>query len=94
MSFDEDLGDFLPDDGPGVVQAIYKNRSVSGIFERQFLEQLGVQTSAPTFLGKKSDFSAVAQGEALVIDGTTYQVATFEHDPPGLPDMTLLCLKV
>jgi hypothetical protein len=91
---DEDLSEFLPDDGPGVVSAVYKNRAVKGIHERQFLEQLGVQTSAPTLLAKKADFSEVAQEETIVIGTTAFRVASFEHDPMGFPDWTLLALKV
>lgn len=93
-AFSESLADFLPDDGPGVVVATYNAASVKGIFERQFIDQFNVQTSAPTFLAAKTDLAAVAQGQSITINAVTYTVAQFEHDPVGYPDWTLLLLQV
>lgn len=93
MAFTEDLLAFLGGDDFAVT-ATHASTSKQVIFERQYLEQLGVQTSVPTALGRKSDFLAVAQGDSVVIGGTTYTVAEFHHDPPDMPDMTILLLKV
>lgn len=92
MPLTEDLSAFL-DSTEFATAATYKSATVYVIFERQFLDQLNVQTSAPTALGKKSDFAAVVQGDAITIGSTSYTVATFEHDPMEFPDFTLLCLK-
>jgi hypothetical protein len=51
-----------------------------------------VQTSAPTALGRKADFLALAQEDSLTIDGTVWKVKEFRHDPPGYPDFTLMLL--
>lgn len=93
MAFTEDLPVFFDTDD-FAVPATYEGSTVSVIFERRFLEQLGVQTSAPTALGQKSDFAAVAQDQTIVIAGGNYRIAEFQHDPPDLPDLTLLLLKV
>jgi hypothetical protein len=91
MAFTENLLEFLDDDDFAIwVQ--YQQSSVRVIFERQFLEQHGVQTSALTVLGRKSDFSAIAQGEAITIDDVVYSVQEFRHDPPQFPDWTLVLL--
>lgn len=92
MAFTEDLLAFLDDDDFAVT-ATHSALSKSVIFERLFLDQLGIQTSKPTALGRKSDWTAVAQGDTVVIGGTSYTVAEFMHDPPGFPDMTTLLLQ-
>jgi hypothetical protein len=89
--FTEDLSAFLQT-GDFAVAATYQAATVNVIHERQFLEQLGVQTSAPTALGRKSDFATVAQGQTITIGSTTWTILEFRHDPPGFPDFTLLLL--
>jgi hypothetical protein len=53
-----------------------------------------VQTSAPTLLVKKSDFAERGAGGADPHRHDAYTVASFEHDPMGFPDWTLIALKV
>ncbi len=91
MAFTEDLSEFL-DSGDFAVDATYDGNTVQVIHEREFLERLGVQTSAPTALGRRSDFAGVAQEDTITIDGTDWKVKEFHHDPPGFPDFTLLLL--
>ena len=93
MAFTEDLSVFLSTDGFGV-GATHAAATKYVIFQREFVEQGGAQTSRPTALGRKSDFTSVAQGDSIVIAAVTYTVAEFMHDPPDMPDMTLLLLKV
>lgn len=91
MAFTEDLLAFLDDDDFAVA-ATYNAATVYVIHEKQFLDQLNVQTSAPTALGRKSDFTSVAQEQSLVIGAVTWKIKEFHHDPPGFPDFTLLLL--
>lgn len=91
MAFVEELTEFLDADDFAVA-ATYKIATVYVIHEREFFEQHGVQTSAPTALGRKSDFAAVVQGETITIGATTFTVQEFRHDPPGFPDWTLILL--
>jgi hypothetical protein len=91
--FAEDLLAYL-DTTEFASSATYKAATYPVIFDREFLNQIEVQTSAPTALGRKVDFAAVAQNDTIVIDGVTYRVAEFEHDPPGFIDWTLLKLQV
>lgn len=93
MAFTEDLSVFF-DTGGFAVVATHSATPKSVIFERQYLEQLGIQTSAPTALGRKSDWTAVAQGDTVTIAAVAYTVAEFHHDPPDMPDCTVLLLKV
>ena len=93
MAFTEDIAAFLDTDDFAVV-ATHSGSSKSVIFERSYLAQFNVQTSAPTALGRKSDWTSVAQGDTVVIGGTSYTVGEFHHDPPDMPDLTLLLLKV
>lgn len=93
MAFTEDLSAFFDVDGFAVA-ATYGGGTKYVIFERQYLEQLNVQTSVPTALGRKSDFTGVAQGDAITINAVAFTVAEFHHDPPDMPDCTLLLLKV
>lgn len=91
--FTEDLSVFFDPYGFASA-ATYGGNTVYVIHERQYLEQMNVQTSMPTALGKKSDFSSVAQGQTIVIGAETFTVAEFHHDPPDHPGLTLLLLKV
>lgn len=93
MPFAEDLLAYLSTDDFATA-ATYNSATVYGIFERQYLDQLQVQTSAPTFLGRKSDFAALAQGQTMTINSVTYTVNSFEHDPHGFPDWTLILLNL
>lgn len=89
--FAEDLLAFLQE-SDFAVAATYSGGTVYVIHEKQFLEQLGVQTSAPTALGRRSDFASVAQEQSIVISSVTWKIKEFHHDPPGFPDFTLLLL--
>lgn len=93
MAFTEDLSAFLDTDDFADA-ATHGGSAKNVIFDRSYLEQMGIQTSAPTALGRKSDWTGVAQGDAVVIRSTSYTVAEFHHDPPEMPDMTILLLKV
>jgi hypothetical protein len=94
MPFTEDLTAFF-DPTEHAIAAIFNSVTIYGIFERQFLERHGVQTSAPTFLGRKSDLAAVTVGASITINSVVYTVREYEHDPdvPHLPDCTMLHLS-
>lgn len=91
MPFTEDLSAFLAV-GDFAIASTHGGSTKYVIFERQFVDQGGVQGSAPTALGRKSDFTTVAREDSIVISGTTWKVKEFLHDPPDFPDMTLMRL--
>lgn len=91
MPFTEDLLQFL-DASDFATAATYNAATVNVIFDREFLGQLGVQTSAPTAIGRKTDFASVAQEQSIVIDAVTWKIKEFHHDPPGFLGFTLLLL--
>lgn len=91
MAFTENLLEFLSNDDFAVA-ATYSGATVYVIFEKHFVDQGGVQGSAPTILGRKSDFASVAQEQSVVIAAVTWKVKEFLHDPPDYPDMTMIRL--
>lgn len=91
MAFTEDLSAFFAD---FAVPATHGGIDKDVIFERSYLESLGVQTSRPAALGRKSQWLTVGQGDTVVIGGTSYSVAEFHHDPPDMPDLTIVWLAV
>jgi hypothetical protein len=87
MPFDEDLDEFLDVD-EFADGAIYtptggSSSTVLGIFDDGYLEQFGgsVEDAAPTFLCKASSVPNLAQGDAFIIRGVTYE--SFGNEPDG-----------
>jgi hypothetical protein len=91
--FTEDLSAFFST-ADFAVAATHGGTDKNVIFEKSYLESLGVQSSKPAALGRKSDWLAVEQGDTVVIGAVSYVVAEFHHDPPDMPDLTLIELAV
>jgi hypothetical protein len=89
--FTEDLSAFFTD---FAVAATHSGSDKNVIFDRTYLEQMGVQASQPAALGRKSDWLTVAQGDAVVIESINYTVAEFHHDPAEMPGLTIILLAV
>ncbi|MGH7605409.1 MAG: head-tail joining protein [Gemmatimonadaceae bacterium] len=90
MAFVEDLDEFLPEDGPGVVGAVYTPKgglptSIVVSFYRPYFEPLGnlVESSAPMVECKAADVPDLAQGDRFVINGIAYESAGNEPDGQG-----------
>lgn len=56
---------------------------VRGLWDDEYVDPLGVQSSGPAFGGFESDLPAHDVGTVLVRGGVTYQVATVEPDGTG-----------
>jgi hypothetical protein len=90
MAFVEDFDDFIPEDGPGVVGAIYtpaggEPSSILVSFYRPYFEPLGnlLESSAPMIECKQSDVPNLAQGDRFVVNGIAYESAGNEPDGIG-----------
>lgn len=90
MGFVENLDDFLPADGPGVVGAVYtpaggEPRSIVVSFYRPYFEPLGniVESSSPMIECKAADVPELAQGDRFVINGIAYESNGNEPDETG-----------
>ena len=51
--------------------------------------EVGVESSAPSALARTSDVSNIAQGDTLLISGTTYTVVEVRLDGGGMTDLRL-----
>ena len=51
--------------------------------------EVGVESSAPSALARTSDVSNIAQGDTLLISGTTYTVVEGRLDGGGMTDLRL-----
>ena len=51
--------------------------------------EVGVESSAPSALARTSDVSNIAQGDTLLISGTTYTVVEVRLDGGGMTDLKL-----
>lgn len=72
-----DLDIFVDADEFGIV-ATYNGSDINGQFIEKFDE--AAQTFYKVFWGKYDDLSSVANGDAIIIDGTTYGVTDFDID--------------
>lgn len=85
MAFSEDLTPFFADFAvPATLQAVDVANGV--IFDRAYLEAVGnyAEGTGPVALAILADMPAVAQGQALVLNATTYTVRGVEPDGTGL----------
>ena len=51
--------------------------------------EVGVESSAPIAQARTSDISNIAQGDTLLISGTTYTVVEVQLDGEGMTDLRL-----
>lgn len=94
MSFTEDKSVFFSTGDFADAVTYNSATTVNGIFEHRYVDTFQVGSRVPTFLCDKADIPSPAQGQTVVHNGTTYQIAEPMPDPPGLPGMLMLILKV
>ena len=63
--------------------------TVSGIFEKAYVETFNTQGSQPMFMCATADVSSAVHGDTLVIGGTTYSVVGVEPDGTGVTTLRL-----
>lgn len=88
MAFTEDLSVFFNTDGPGVVSALFtpsggSASTVNGIFDKNFVDPLGIDGNAPRFVCPEADVTS-ARGGTLVIASVTYLIVNARPDGTGV----------
>lgn len=87
--FTEDLSLFL--DTAGFAEsATWQTQTVQVIFDRAYLETLGISGSNPVALTAEANVPGVARGQAILIQSTNYTIDDIQPDGTG---MVLLQLK-
>lgn len=84
MAFEEDTAAFVDQDGPGVSAASWTHSAVTatvyGYFNAPYqdvaLGLAGMSAQNATFDCRAADVPAAAEGDTLVIDGTSYSIAS------------------
>jgi hypothetical protein len=87
MAFAEDLTAFVRDADFSVAATLAGIPVRSGvIFDAAYLEPLGnqVEGTGPVALAIAAELGAVAHGQALVVNGTTFLVRGVEPDGTGM----------
>lgn len=92
MPFDAaDLAAFLDPTMPGYRQATIGEVTIDGLFRKPYAESFGmIASDNPSYRCLTAHVSWVLPGDDIVIDGTTYTVASVRPDGAG---MTVLDLK-
>lgn len=88
MAFTEDIDEFLDVDA-FAEWAIYYGVKVKIIFDDQYTEEMGAQSSQPMAIGKASDYPDIAQGDEIYIGGAKYVIREYKPDAVGFILFTL-----
>ena len=85
MAFVEDLAPFFVD---WAIDAVIGGVTVPGIFDKTYLESMGIVAGSNPVLLVPASVSA-AEGTAVSVNGTSYTVASVEPDGTGLTILQL-----
>jgi hypothetical protein len=90
MAFTEDLTAYFNTADFGV-EALWSESAepVVVIFDKAFIENLGIAGNSPVALAKESDFPDVAEGQTLTISGTVYTIITSQPDGTGVTTLIM-----
>ena len=69
--------------------AVIGGASVSGTFDANFKDALGVASSRPVFICASTDVSAVTPGASVTINATAFTVRAIEPDGTGMATLIL-----
>lgn len=84
MPFTEDFDAFLNTDEHATAAVFSRSgATVNVIFDADYQDPLGVESSGPMAEGKASDFSGVIQGDTLTINSIAYRICNIQPDGTG-----------
>ncbi len=91
MAFTEDFDNYFDTDDFAVAASWTPNggeaTTVNGVFDGEYFDDVGgsvgIESSQPRFTCAAADVPAVAQGDAIVISGTTYEIVNVQPDGTG-----------
>lgn len=63
--------------------------SVDGVFDNDYLDPLGMEASAPSFVAESADLTGVVHGTTITIAGTAYTARNLRPDGTGLTRVVL-----
>jgi hypothetical protein len=86
MAFEEDKSEFFKEFG---IVAKWNGVEVTGILERRYIESSMIQGEAPVFTCDQDDVTDIAQGDAVVVNKTSYVVREYKADGDGFIDLIL-----
>jgi hypothetical protein len=82
---DDDLDTFFDVDEFGIAATWSGGGTVNVIHDRDYLRQFGViDSSDPAAIARRSAMSTAAQGQTLVIGGTSFTITGVEPDGTGI----------
>ncbi len=61
----------------------------TAIFDHDYVETQGVNGTAPLLVCRTEDITSLAVGDALTVDGGSYQAAIIEADGTGMSQVIL-----
>ncbi len=88
--FDENLNLFMDVNHGFAVNATWQTLQIPVIFDRAYLESLGISSSNPVALAVVEQMPNVARGQAIQIETINYVIDDIQPDGTG---MVLLQLK-
>lgn len=88
MAFTENLADFF-DQGDFAEAATLDGASVSGIFDYQSIDALGVATRTPSFELMASLTTSTTPASLLVVRGLIFRVRSIDPDGTGVVTLRL-----
>lgn len=80
MPFVEDTSIYFNEFGADIVLGANEFRA---IFDKGYLEQLGIDCTGPVLLAVENDFAGASEGDALIVDGVAYEVSKLRPDGTG-----------
>lgn len=90
MPFTEDFDAFLDLD-EHATSAVFSRSgaTVTVIFDADYRDPLGMESSGPMAGGKASDFTGVVQGDTLTINSVAYRITNVQPDGTGWLELKL-----
>lgn len=85
MPFTEDLTDFL-DTAEFATSAVFSRSgaTVNVIFDDEYKDPLGIESSGPRAVGRVSDFANVVHQDTLTVNSIAYIITGTEPDGTGM----------
>lgn len=93
MAFTEDLTPMFDTVHGFAVNATFKTATIPVIFDDQYYAEQGmdvdIASSRPAATCRTADVSTAAEGDSIVINGTTYYVTVVMPDSTGITVLSL-----
>lgn len=97
MAFTEDIDAFFDTDDFATAATYTPDggspSTVKGIFDDEYFDEVGgsvgIEGSQPRFMCKLEDVSDVSQGDALSVNGISYQIVNVQKDGTGVVILVL-----